>query len=69
VSVLERIAFSLEIVPSEEPGISTRRFRWRLTASNGQDRLSSDAYATRREAMREGEIHLERARERGRLTA
>ena len=65
--VLERTKFSLDVVPSEERGISTRRFYWRLTAANEPALLSSENYATKREAMHDGEIALERARQRGRL--
>ena len=67
VSVLERTKFSLDVVRSLEKGISTRRFHWRLTATNQPALMSSDNYATKREAMHDGEIALERARQRGRL--
>jgi hypothetical protein len=68
VSVLERTKFSLDVVPSDETGISTRRFYWRLTATNQPALMSSDNYATKREAMHHGEIALERARHRGGCT-
>jgi hypothetical protein len=64
-AVLERAAFDLELCL--EPSASTRRFRWRLTDARNFELLSSDTYATRREAQKEGEIALGRARQRGRL--
>jgi hypothetical protein len=69
VPVLERTEFSLDVVPSQEKGISTRRFYWRLMATNQPALISSANYATNREAMHDGEIALERARQRGRLHA
>jgi hypothetical protein len=66
-AVLERSAFSLDVEITNEPGASTRRFRWRLTAPYQTPLLSHDTYATKREAMRDGEIALERARLRRRL--
>jgi hypothetical protein len=47
VSVLERITFSLDVLPSRESGISTRRFYRRLTANNQTALMSSDNYATK----------------------
>jgi hypothetical protein len=68
VSVLERIAFALDIITSEELGISTRPFRWRITANTRQSPIvSHDTYATKREAIRDGGIMLERVRQRGHL--
>jgi hypothetical protein len=61
---LERSAFSLDVEIANEPGASTRRFRWRLTAPYQTPLVSHDTYATKRE---DGEIALERARLRRRL--
>ena len=66
-ALLERAVFSLDVVLSPEIGTSARLFRWQLTSSKGQQRLSPETFATRREAMREGEVQLERARQRGRI--
>jgi hypothetical protein len=65
--VSERVEFSLVIVPADAVDVSTRRFHWKLVSSDGHERPSAETFSTRREAMREGEIQLERARQRGRI--
>jgi hypothetical protein len=65
--VLERSAFSMDVEITDEPGASTRRIRWRLFAPHQSPLLSHDTYAMKREAVRDGEIALERARQRCRL--
>jgi hypothetical protein len=60
--------FELSIERNLEPGSTQRGFRWKLTSNAEQwPLISKDAFATRREAEREGEAALRRARERGRL--
>ena len=60
--------FSLDVETYIEAGSNSRRFRWRLkeTGSN-RDMSSSQTFATKREAMKDGEVALDRARQRGRL--
>ena len=64
-SVLEHPAFSMDVETCIEPGTSTRRFRWRLTAPRQPSRVSAETFATKREATKDGEIALERARHPG----
>ena len=67
VSVLTKPAFSVDVETCVEAGVSTRRFRWRLKAPGNQDHPSTQTFATRREALKDGEIALDRALQRGRL--
>ena len=60
-------AFSLDVETCVEAGTSTRRFRWRLRAPNNRDFPSTQTFATRREALKDGEVALDRARQRGRV--
>jgi hypothetical protein len=60
-------AFSLDVETYVEAGSSTRRFRWRLKAPDNRDFPSIQTFATRREAIRDGEAALNRARQKGRL--
>ena len=60
-------AFSLDVETHVEAGSSTRRFRWRLKAPDDRDFPSSRTFATKREAIKDGEVALDRARQRGRL--
>lgn len=57
----------LHIEPNTEPGSTQRGFRWKLTSDENWPLFSKEVFATRREAEREGEAALRRARERGRL--
>jgi hypothetical protein len=61
---LENIRFDVEEYTSE---VSTRRFRWRLSAAGQAAVASSDSFATRREALRAGEVAFQRAVQRGRI--
>ena len=60
-----QFSFEVEVHVDEEVGL--RRYRWRLKGPEGQ-RPSPETFATNREATRAGEIALQRARERGRIT-
>lgn len=60
-------AFSLAVETHVEAGVGTRRFRWRLKAPGASDFPSTQTFATKREAMKDGEAALDRARQRGRL--
>ncbi len=57
----------LSIEPSTEAGSTQRGFRWKLTSVNDWPVFSREVFATRREAEKEGETALRRARERGRI--
>lgn len=60
--------FSFEIETCIEAGVDLRRFRWRLKSPDDQQDLpSSFTYATKREALKDAEIALKRASERGRI--
>ena len=63
--VLDTISFDVEAFASDA---STRRFRWRLKAPGQPDQASTESFATRREAVQAGEIALQRAIQRGRIT-
>jgi hypothetical protein len=56
----------LEIVPYTEGGAG-RRFRWVLKAAGEQDLTSTLGFATEREALKQGEVALERAKLKKRL--
>ena len=60
-------AFSVDVETYVDEEVNLRRFRWRLKAVDGMSVPSSHSFATKREAVRDGEIALERARHRGRL--
>lgn len=60
-----RIELLVEPVVDQDTG--GVRHRWRLVAHPEPDLMSAITYATRREAMREGEVAMERARSRGAL--
>ena len=60
-------AFSLDVETYVEAGSSTRRFRWRLKAPDSSDFRSTQTFATKREATKDGEAALDRARQKGRL--
>jgi hypothetical protein len=60
-------AFSLNVETYVEAGSSTRRFRWRLKEPGNRDFPSSQTFATKREAIKDGELALNRAHQRGRL--
>jgi hypothetical protein len=55
---------TMMIEPYEGPA-TTRRFCWRLTESSQPTVLSTESFATKREATQAGEIALQRAIERG----
>ncbi len=58
-------AFSLDVETYVEAGSSTRRFRWRLKAPDSKDFPSTQTFATKREATKDGEVALDRARQKG----
>jgi hypothetical protein len=60
-------AFSLDVEACVEAGSSTRRFRWRLSAPDKRDFRSAQTFATKREAIKDGQAALDRARQNGRL--
>ena len=60
-------AFSLDVETYVDAGSSTRRFRWRLKAPDNRDFPSTQTFATRREAIKDGEAALNRALRKGRL--
>ncbi|MBM0206844.1 hypothetical protein JNW90_30450 [Micromonospora sp. STR1s_5] len=57
----------LSMEPNTEPGSTQRGFRWKLTCGDDWPVFSREVFATRREAEKEGEAALRRARERGRI--
>jgi hypothetical protein len=60
--------FKFEIETCVEAGVELRRFRWRLKSlDNHEEFPSSCTYATKREALKDAELALKRAGERGRL--
>lgn len=59
--------FSLDVETCVEEKGSTRRFRWRLRAPGNPDFPSTETFATKREATRNGEVALDRACQRGRI--
>jgi hypothetical protein len=61
---MDMISFDVEEYTSE---VSTRRFRWRLSGTGPHRISSSDSFATRREAVRAGEVALQRAVQKGRI--
>lgn len=60
------ISLDVEAYVADE--VNKRRFRWRLRAPGEMDYASPESFATKREAIRNGEIARERARLRGRLS-
>ena len=60
-------AFSFDVEVHVDDEVGLRRYRWRLKGDAGQ-RPSQDTFATKREATKAGEIALQRARERGRIS-
>ena len=58
------ITLSIEPVGESE---ERRGFRWALRSPSEYELVSRDTFATRREAQKDGEINLKRAKERGRL--
>ena len=59
--------FSFEVEVHVDGEIGLRRYRWRLKGAEGQ-RPSPESFATKREAIKAGEVALQRARERGRIS-
>ncbi|WP_375461732.1 hypothetical protein [uncultured Enterovirga sp.] len=60
-------AFTYEIESYVDEEIGLRRFRWRLKDPAATDFAASHTFATKREATKDAEIALARARQRGRL--
>jgi hypothetical protein len=58
-------SFDVEVHIDDEVGL--RRYRWRLKGAEGE-RPSSETFATKREATKAGEVALQRARERDRIS-
>jgi hypothetical protein len=63
--VNDAIRLDVERYVSEEVGM--RRFRWSLKAPGEPPRPSTESFATRREAVRDGQLALERAIQKGRI--
>ena len=59
----------LAIEPHIEAGFTLRRFRWVLSRWGESSFPSPGTYATKREALKEGEVALGRARDKGRIRA
>ncbi len=57
----------VEVVSHVDEGTNLRRFGWVLYSTNDHPLPSSSTYATKREATKEAQIALERAKKRGRL--
>lgn len=60
-------AFTFDVETCVDSGVDLRRFRWRLIAAGEGNLPSTQTFATKREAVRDGELALQRARARGRL--
>ena len=60
-------AFSFDIETCVEEKAGFRRYRWHLKAPGDPDLACQVTYATKREAVKEAEAALKRARDRGRL--
>ncbi len=58
---------SVDIAPVVVDEVRTRRFAWRLRAPGQQELPSPQSFATRREAVADGEIARQRALQRGRI--
>lgn len=58
--------FDVEVHVADEVGL--RRYRWRLKGSDEGHRPSPESFTTKREATKAGEIAVERARQRGRIS-
>ena len=61
-------SFSFEVEAYVAPEVNLRRYRWRLKGPDQDERVSAESFATKREATKAGEIVLERARQRGRIS-
>ena len=61
----DAIRLDVERYVSEELGM--RRFRWSLKAPGEPPRPSTHSFATRREAVRDGQFALQRAIQKGRM--
>jgi hypothetical protein len=61
---MDTISFDVEEYTSE---VSTRRFRWRLNEAGQVGVASPESFATKREAVRAGEVAVQRALQKGRL--
>ena len=59
------LTFDVEVHVDDEVGL--HRYRWRLKGAEGL-RPSPESLATKREATKAGEVALQRARERGRIS-
>ncbi len=57
----------LSIEPNIEPEGTQRGYRWKLTSGHDWPVFSREVFATRREAKKEGEAALRRARQRRRV--
>jgi len=64
--VQSSLSLAVEMFVPDEIGL--RRYRWRLKAAGQGERPSSESFATKREATMAGEIALQRARQRGRIS-
>jgi hypothetical protein len=64
--VQSSFTFEVEMFVPDEIGL--RRYRWRLKGAGEGERPSSESFATKREATMAGEIALQRARQRGRIS-
>lgn len=58
---------SVDVESFVEPDVQLRRFRWRLKDCGSSEYTSPNSFATKREAVREGEVALQRAIQRGRV--
>ena len=63
--VKNSIRLDVERYVSEELGM--RRFRWSLKAPGEPPRPSTESFATQREAVRDGQLALQRAIQKGRI--
>ncbi len=63
-----QLSFSFEVEPHVVAEVGLRRYRWLLKSRNQDQRPSSESFATKREATMAGEIALQRARQRGRIS-
>ena len=62
-----RPVLSFDVETCVDTDVDLRRFRWRLIAAGEGNLPSTQTFATKREAVRDGELALQRARARGRL--
>jgi hypothetical protein len=63
--VMDAIRLDVEGYVSDDLGL--RRFRWSLKAPGEVPRPSTESFATRREAVRDGQLALQRAVQKGRI--